>query len=468
MQDDFLDRPLRYLHNNRNRHLDELTEFLRVPSVSALSEHADDMVTAARWLQARLQAAGFAESRVDATPGHPIVYAATRADPDKPTVLIYGHYDVQPVDPEEAWISPPFAPAVREDAVYARGASDDKGQVLMQIMAAEAWLQTGDLPVNLIVLIEGEEEIGSPHLPDYIRARHGALAADVAVISDTPMFADEVPAICYGLRGLAALDIDVAGPAQDLHSGVFGGSVLNPAHALATVIASLHTADGRVAVDGFYDGVEPLTDRERDAFRSLPFDENAFLESTGSPALFGEPGYTTLERIWARPTLEVNGLWSGFTGEGRKTIIPAAAHAKITCRLVPRQDPAHVQESVARHLQAHCPPGVRLTVRLGEGDPGTLTPIDHPAVKWGERAIRRIYRKPPAFIRMGGSIPVVVTLAQELAIDTLLLGFALPTENFHAPNEHFHLKNFYRGAETLAVLWGLLGTGGKLSASPDS
>ncbi len=449
---------LQYLRSHHDQYLTDLTEFLSIASISSLTQHQKDVRTAAQWLRDRLIRAGMPNAHLDETPGHPVVVGSLIVDPNRPTVLIYGHYDVQPVDPLEKWVHPPFEPTVIDDILYARGSSDDKGQVYMQLVALEAWLKTsGSLPVNVKVLFEGEEEIGSLHLSDYIKSHQEDLRADFAVISDTPMFAAEVPAICYGLRGLAAIEVSLTGPFQDLHSGVYGGTVMNPAHALAGLIASLHNADGTVNIKGFYDGVERLTEKEQQAFQALPFDSEAFLASTGSPMLFGDPHFTPLERIWAQPTVEVNGMWSGFIGEGRKTIVPAEAHAKITCRLVPNQDPHHVLDMVEAHLKAHCPTGVRLHIERGEGDPGTKTPLNHPSVLAAEQAIEDIYHQKAAYIRMGGSIPVVVTFQEVLNMPTLLLGFALPDENFHAPNEHFHLNNFYRGAETLALLWNYVG-----------
>lgn len=445
---------LQYLRSHHDQYLADLTEFLSIASISSLTQHHQDVRSAASWLCERLIKAGMTNAHLDETPGNPLVVGSIIGDPHRPTILIYGHYDVQPVDPLEKWVHPPFAPAVVDDVLYARGSSDDKGQLYMQLVALEAWWKTvGTLPVNVKVLFEGEEEIGSIHLSQYIETHQKDLRADFAVISDTPMFAAEVPAVCYGLRGLAALEISVTGPFQDLHSGVYGGTVMNPAHALASLIASLHRLDGTVNVEGFYDGVEVLTEKEREAFQSLPFDHDTFLDSIGSPSLFGDPHFTPLERIWARPTVEVNGMWSGFIGEGRKTIVPAEAHAKITCRLVPYQDPQHVLDVIEAHLKSHCPQGVQLQIHRGEGDPGTKTPLDHPSVLAAEQAIEDIYHKKAAYIRMGGSIPVVVTFQEVLQMPTLLLGFALPDENFHAPNEHFHLNNFYRGAETLALLW---------------
>lgn len=457
MADTALDRVLSHLQSHREEHLEEVKEFLRIPSVSALTAHKPDVARAAEWLTARLKQAGFSNARMDPTPGNPVVVASSELKPDRPTILVYGHYDVQPVDPVESWHHGPFEPTVDDNILYARGSSDDKGQVFMQLVAAEAWQKIGQLPVNLKFLFEGEEEIGSQHLGEYIRAHQEDLAADLAVISDTPMYADGYPAVSYGLRGLAAMEITVRGPFQDLHSGGYGGAVMNPAHALAHLIDSLHDADGRVAVRGFYDHVDDLSAEERDALAKLPFDREAYRRELDVPELFGEAGYSVHEQTWARPTLEVNGMWSGFTGEGQKTIVPATAHAKLTCRLVPHQDPDAVLKAIEAHLRDHLPPGVRLTVDLHGGAPASITSLDHPAVKAAESAIETVYHTPASHIRMGGSIPVVVDFQEVLNIPTVLLGFALPNENFHAPNEHFHLDNFYRGAETVATLWQRLG-----------
>ncbi len=450
---------LAYLAEHRAEHLEELAAFLRIPSISSLPEHRDDVRRAAVWLADRLHQAGISSARVEETAGHPVVIGHYDSDPEAPTVLVYGHFDVQPVDPLDSWQHPPFEPVIRDDVLYARGASDDKGQVFMQLIAIEAWIKTvGRLPVNLRLLFEGEEEIGSVHLASFITEHAAQLGADFAVISDTPMFDQDVPAICYGLRGLASLEVTVSGPFQDLHSGVYGGTVANPAHALAHLIDSLHDKDGGIAISGFYDGADALTPRERDAFAALPFDEDAFRRALQVDQLFGEPTFSVLERTWARPTIEVNGMWSGFIGAGRKTIIPHQAHAKITCRLVPHQDPEAVLQAVTAHLYRHCPSGVRLRVEPGEASPATLTPLDHAAVSAAASAIHQVFNRDPQYIRMGGSIPVVVTLQEILKMPTILLGFALPNENFHAPNEHFHLANFHRGASTLAVFWNNVGT----------
>lgn len=457
MSESPLNRALSHLQSRREEHLGQLQEFLRIPSVSALTVHKPDLVRAAEWLRDRLKAAGFENARLDDTRGNPVVVASSEIRLDRPTVLVYGHYDVQPVDPVASWNHGPFEPTVDNNILYARGASDDKGQVFMQLIAAEAWQKTGGLPVNLKFLFEGEEEIGSVHLGEYIHNHRQDLAAELAVISDTPMYQEGYPAVSYGLRGLAALEITVQGPYQDLHSGGYGGTVMNPAHALAHLIDTLHDPSGKVAVAGFYDDVDPLSEEERAAFARLPFDAEQYRKSLQVPALFGEEGFSVNEQAWARPTLEVNGMWSGFTGEGQKTIVPASAHAKITCRLVPHQDPNDLLDRIEAHLRANLPVGVRLAVQRFHGAPASITPINHPAVKAAETAIESVYHTRASYIRMGGSIPVVVDFQEVLNIPTLLLGFALPDENFHAPNEHFHLANFYRGAETVATLWEQLG-----------
>jgi acetylornithine deacetylase/succinyl-diaminopimelate desuccinylase-like protein len=445
--------PETYLRTHRDAAVSSLGDLLRIPSVSALSGHRADVRRAAEWLATRLAAAGLVDAAVWDTAGHPVVTARTPGEDDRPTVLVYGHYDVQPVDPVEAWTSGPFDPTVRDGRLYARGAADDKGQLFMHILAAEACLAAGALPVRLQFVLEGEEEIGSPHFEEFVRSHQDLLQADAAVISDTPMHADGSPSICYGLRGLALLDVRVQGPDQDLHSGLFGGAVANPAHVLAELVASLHDADGRVAVDGFYDDVRALPPEEREALAALPFDAQGFVASTGSPAAAGESGYSLLERLWTRPTLDVNGMWSGFLGEGSKTIIPAYAAAKLSARLVPYQDPQRVLAAVTRHLERRCPDTVRLVVTAHGGSPAALTPLDHPLVAAARTALRAAYGRDPVNILMGGSIPAVTTFAEVLGIPTLLLGFALPEEHFHAPNEFLTLTNFWRGQETIAALW---------------
>jgi acetylornithine deacetylase/succinyl-diaminopimelate desuccinylase-like protein len=442
-----------YLAARREQAVAELVEWLAIPSVSSRPEAAADLERAAAWLAARLRRAGWSDAAPYATGGPPAVVAHGPKRPGRPTVLVYGHYDVQAAEPLVAWTTPPFAPAVRDGRIYARGAADDKGQVYLHVMAAEACAAADALPVNLTFLVEGEEEVGSPHLEAFLAAHRAELAADVAVVSDTPQLAPDVPSIGYGVRGLVELTVRVDGPRRDLHSGLFGGAVANPAHVLAGLLASLYTADGRVAVAQFYDGVREPDPDERALLAALPFDERAFLEETGAPAFYGEPGWSTLERVWVRPTLDVTRIVSGAVDDVGKTIIPAFAEATVTCRLVPDQDPDAVAAAVARHLVAACPPVVRITVRRGPATPAVVTPRSHPVVRAAADALAAVFGQPPAYIRMGGSIPAVALLSRVLGIPSVLLGFASPDEHFHAPDESFRLDNFYRGQETVAALW---------------
>ncbi len=449
----------RYLDAHGSEALEGLRAFLRLPTVSTLPEHAGDVRRGAEWLAERLRGIGLRGVRLMETAGHPTVYAEHREAPGRPTVLIYGHYDVQPPDPLDLWTTPPFDPQVRAGRLYARGSSDDKGQVWLHLLAIQALLETtGGLPVNVRLLIEGEEEIGSPGIVELLARHRAELASDLVVVSDTSFFAPGVPSISCGLRGLASLEVHVSGAKRDLHSGEFGGAVANPVHALAALIAGLHAPDGRVAVAGFYDGVRPASDAERHAFAQLPFDETAWSQAIGIAAPFGEPGYTTLERTWVRPTLEVNGMYGGFQGAGTKTIIPSSAHAKLTCRLVPDQDPAQVKQAVFRHLEAHCPPGVRLDIVDGEGAPASVIPADSPYVQAAGRALARAFGRAPVLTRTGGSIPVVPAFTHELGAPVVLMGFGLPDDRLHAPDESFSLENYRLGQRALAAFWLELGT----------
>lgn len=440
----------KYLSTERQNHLNELKQFLTIPSVSALSEHKDDVHKAAEWLVQSLENAGMENIEIMPTEGHPVVYADWLHAEGKPTVLIYGHYDVQPVDPLHLWETPPFEPHVRDNKIYARGASDDKGQTFMHIKALQAVLEVdGELPVNVKFCIEGEEEIGSPNLDSFVEQHKDKLAADVLIISDTPMLEKGKPAVCYGLRGLAGLQINVQGAKGDLHSGLYGGAVQNPIHALVQLLDSMRDADGQITIDGFYKRVIRMTDEERQAYKELNYDEEQVRQDLEVPELFGEKGYSFLERTWVRPTLEVNGIYGGFQGEGIKTVLPAEAHAKITCRLVPDQDPSEIVELIQQHIEKHTPPGVTITTEpFDKGNP-FVTPFDHPAIQAAGAAYEKAYGVKPAFTRMGGSIPIVETFGQTLNIPVVLMGFGLPEENFHAPNEHFHLENFDKGLRTI-------------------
>jgi acetylornithine deacetylase/succinyl-diaminopimelate desuccinylase-like protein len=375
-------------------------------------------------------------------------------------VLVYGHYDVQPADPLDAWTSTPFEPVLRDGNIVARGASDDKGQLYCHLAGARAHLKARrKLPVNLVFLIEGEEESGSVNLEHFIEANRERLACDAVVVSDSGQFAEGVPALTYGLRGLIYLEVTLTGPSRDLHSGTFGGAVRNPANELAALIAALHDAEGRVAVPGFYDDVRPLEGWEREAFARLPFDEEAFRRDLGVGALWGEEGYSTLERVWARPTLDVNGLWSGYTGEGAKTVLPSKASVKLSCRLVPDQDPDRMAALLEAHLQTLCPEGCSLTVRRLHGARPVLLPVDTPVVKAAQRAVERAFGTPPVFIREGGSIPVVETFGRVFGAPVVLLGFGRPDDRAHGPDEKLGLTDFRKGVRTSAWLWEELGRG---------
>lgn len=446
------------LSKHRETHLKQLSDYLSIPSISALSKHKPDMQRAAEWTAEQLKQAGLEHVEVVETDGHPVVYGDWLHAEDRPTVLIYGHYDVQPVDPLHLWETPPFEPSIRDGKIYARGATDDKGQVFMHIKAAEALLEAdGRLPVNLKFCIEGEEEIGSPHFGGFLKALGDKVAADIVVISDNPMLEKNKPNICYGLRGLCALQIDVKAAKGDLHSGLYGGGVPNAIHALSAILASFHDQDGRIAVEGFYDNVLPLTEEERESYRKLNYDETKTKEELGLKALYGEKGYSYLERVWARPTLEINGVYGGFQEEGIKTVIPSEAAAKLSCRLVPDQDPDEMLRLIEAHIARVTPPGVEVrTTRFDQGNP-FLTPYDHPAIKKAALAYERGYGVEPIFVRNGASIPIVETLSRLLDAPVVLMGFGLPDENFHAPNEHFNLDNFDQGLVTLCEYWLELG-----------
>lgn len=439
-----------YFKENRENHLQELFEFLSIPSISSLSEHKQDVERAAQWLKQQLEQLNIENVSIDETEGHPVVYGEWLHAEGKPTVLIYGHYDVQPVDPLNLWESEPFKPEIRQNKLYARGSSDDKGQVFMQLKAIEALFAIlGTLPVNVKFLYEGEEEIGSAHLPAYIEKNKEKLAADFVLISDTSMYAPGKPAICYGLRGLAGVQIDVRGANSDLHSGLYGGGVQNAVHALVEILASFRGINGKILVEGFYDDVRPLSEEERKAFAELQFDEESLKKELGVNELFGEEGYSFLERTWARPTLEINGIFGGFSGEGIKTVLPNEAGAKITCRLVPDQDPDKIIALLRKHVEKHTPKGVTVSVTEFDNGAPYLTPFDHPLIQTASRSYEKVYQVPTAFTRGGGSIPIVATFDQILNVPVVLMGFGLSTENFHAPNEHFHLENFDKGLRVL-------------------
>ena len=447
-----------YLATHHERIRTELFDFLRIPSVSARSEHDADTVRAAEWTAESLRKAGL-QATVHQTAGHPVVVGEWRGAPaGAPTILVYGHYDVQPAEPLELWTSPPFEPTVRDGRVYARGSVDDKGQLFLHVKALEAHLAVrGALPVNVIVLAEGEEEVGSEHLAPFIEANAEFLKADAVIISDSAMFAPGLPSILSSLRGLAYFQVDVQGPAQDLHSGSYGGAVVNPAMALARILATLHDANGRIAIPGFHDAVAEWPAHVREQMRSLPFDDEHFRAETGSPSLGGETGYTILEQLWTRPTCEVNGLLSGYTGEGAKTVLPAKAMAKVSCRLVPDQDPTVIEGLMKAHVARVAPPGVTVTVHHLHGGRPWRAELSGPLFDAARRSLGAAFGREPVVTGEGGSIPVVGDFARILGAPVLLVGFGLPGENAHAPDEWMSMENFTIGMRAIATLWDELG-----------
>ncbi len=456
MADPFADFDAHFEQTAKTR-LADYVDLLRIPSISTLPEHAADMRTAAQFLADHLTRAGLEHVEISPTPGHPVVYADWLHAGGAPTALVYGHYDVQPVDPLDLWKKPPFDPRVENGRVYARGASDDKSNVHIHLMAAQAWLALrGRLPLNLRFVFEGEEESGSENLDAWLEANRSRLAADVAIISDTGFFDGNLPAITVGLRGIMYAQVDVTGPDLDLHSGGFGGTVMNPANALARILASFHDDGGRVLVSGFYDDVQELSQRDRAEFARLPFDEEEYRRRIGVPALWGEPDFSVLERRGARPTLDVNGIWGGFQGEGAKTIIPAHAHAKVSCRLVPRQDPQRIFELVRDHVRRHTPAGVRAETTLIHGAPASLTSIDHPATQAAAACLRDVFGTEPVYVREGGSVPVTASFGSLLGLPVVLLGFTPPDDQAHAPNESMRLDNYEGGLRTVVRYWDAL------------
>jgi len=453
-----LDDVLSHLASRHDDILRELLEFASIPSVSTDPAHTADVAAAARWVAAKLTAAGPFAVRTIATRGNPVVYGEWLGAPGARTVLLYGHYDVQPADPLEKWHTPPFEPAVRDGRVYARGVSDDKGPMLIPVEVAQSYFATmGRLPVNVKCMFEGEEEIGSPSLDAFIREHKELLAADVVLSADGAMWRIDEPSLTVSSRGLASLELTISGASKDLHSGRHGGSVANPLHALARLIATLHDADGRVAVRGFYDRVRELSPAERAVITDLPFSEAAYAEQIGAAALFGEAGYSTLERQWTRPTLEVNGMWGGYQGPGSKTVIPSEAHAKITCRLVPDQDPREIIELVTKHLRTHAPAGTRLTVEAGDhGARAAHIDAEHFGLKAADAALRAVYGVAPLVVRMGGTVPIAELFQRHMGLDTVFFSFSTADEDYHAPNEFFRVHRLHEGLEAWARCWDLL------------
>ena len=456
-----------YLSAQQSRFVEELSDFLRIPSISSLASHAPDVERAGAWVQDRMRQAGVENVQQFATGGHPVVYGDWLHAGDRPTVMIYGHFDVQPVDPLDLWSHPPFEPVIKEGRIYARGASDDKGNMLVPILAVEALLKTtGRLPVNVKLFFEGQEEIGSPQLAQFVADHRERLSCDAVLSADGGQWGEDQPELVTGRRGLCALQIDVRGAAHDVHSGTYGGTFLNPIHALAAILASMHDSEGRVRVEGFYDDVRAFSESEREAFRAIPYDEADYIQKLGVPALFGEPGFSTYERSWIRPTLEVNGIWGGFQDEGIKTVIPSQAHAKISCRLVPDQDPDRVLEQVTAHIQRHAPRGVDVTV---QPIPGGAWPcevsLDHPANRAVEKVLRELYGKAPYITRMGGTIPVCGMFARFLSAPMISLAFGLKDEGIHAPDEFFRLSSFRRGQKAYCMALAAIADEGREGAS---
>jgi acetylornithine deacetylase/succinyl-diaminopimelate desuccinylase-like protein len=443
-----------YLDREQPRFVEEFLDFCRIPSVSSLPEHADDVRRAARWVADRVAAAGMEHVEILETGGHPMVTADFLHAPGQPTVLIYGHFDTQPADPLAAWDADPFDPQLKDGRVYARGASDDKGGMLAPILAVEALLRAeGTLPVNVKFFFEGEEEIGSPAMGAFVAANRERFACDMVLSADGTQWAEDRPSLTLAFKGLCALQIDVKGAHRDLHSGVFGGAVANPIHALAHILASMRGADGKILVEGFYDDVRDLTDDDRARIAAVGFDPDRYMRELQVDALYGEPGYTTLERAWARPTLEVNGIWGGFQGDGVKTVLPNEAHAKITCRLVADQTPSKVADLIEAHVHEVAPPGVQVTVRkFPQGAMPYEMPVDHPGNVAAAAVLRRLYGKEPYFVRLGGSLPVVGIFLASLGAYTIDLAFGLEDENQHAPNEFYRLSSLRRAQEAYALM----------------
>jgi acetylornithine deacetylase/succinyl-diaminopimelate desuccinylase-like protein len=438
-----------YQQKNKQRFLDELLELLRIPSVSARSEHKDDMQRCAQAVQKQLKNAGADKTEIYSTDGHAIVYGEKIIDANKPTVLVYGHYDVQPPDPLELWNSGPFEPVIKDSKIYARGSADDKGQFYMHVKAFETLTATNSLPVNIKFIIEGEEEIGSPNLAKFVKEHKDLLKADVILISDTSMLSLETPSMDVGVRGLSYIEIEVTGANRDLHSGVYGGAVANPITILSKMIASLHDENNHITIPGFYDDVVEATDEERKLMAKAPFDEDEYKKDLGIKELWGEKDYTTNERTGIRPTLEINGIWGGYTGEGSKTVLPSKAHAKISCRLVPNQKTDKITALLINHLESITPPSVDSKIIIHHGGEPYMTPIESKGYKAAAKAIETTFGKQPIPVRGGGSIPICSLFEQELGIKIIFMGFGLDSDNLHSPNEKYDLANYYKGIETI-------------------
>ena len=442
-----------YIEDNKDRFLAELFDLLRIPSVSADSRHKGDVRKAAEFIADKLKAAGADTVEVHETEGHPIVYGEKKSGKDLPTVLVYGHYDVQPPDPLELWDSPPFEPVIKNEKIYARGACDDKGQVYMHIKALEVMMKQGPLPCNIKFMIEGEEEVGSDNLGKFVVSNKELLKADVILISDTSIISLDHPSITVGLRGLSYMEVEVTGPNRDLHSGVYGGAVANPINTLCDMIHSLIDENGHITIPGFYDEVVDLSNKEREALNRAPFNLEEYKKDLGINEVKGENGYTTLERTGVRPTLDVNGIWGGYTGEGAKTVLPSKANAKISMRLVPDQSSHEITELFTKHIKAIAPPYVKVKVMAHHGGEPAVTPTDSPAYKAASSAFEEVWGKTPIPSRDGGSIPIVALFKKELGLNTVLMGFGLDSDAIHSPNEHYGIKNFLLGIETIVSFY---------------
>ncbi len=448
-----MNKAVKYLNDNKDKFLNELFDAIRIPSISSLKFHKPDMQRMAEALQKALLAAGVDKAEIIPSEGNPVVYAEKIIDPSKPTILIYGHYDVMPVDPIELWTSPPFEPEVRDGKIFARGADDDKGQSFMHIKAFEALVAADQLKLNVKFMIEGEEEIGSPSLEKWCVDHKEMLKADTILVSDTGMIAQDIPSITTGLRGLTYVEVKVTGPNRDLHSGIFGGAVANPANELAKIIASLTDDDNRITIPGFYDDVLIVSDAERAEMAKAPFNLEEYKKSLAVEAVSGEKGYSTNERTGIRPSLDVNGIWSGYTGEGAKTVLPSEAFAKISMRLVPNQDNEKISRMVKEHLESIAPPYIKVEVTPLHGGQGYVSPIDMPAYKAAEKAYTKAFGKKPVPTRSGGSIPIISTFEKVLGIKTILMGFGLESDAIHSPNENYPLFNFYKGIESIIYFY---------------
>ena len=441
-----MENVINYIKENEKTYIEELKEFLRIPSISTNQENKEDIKLAADFVAEKLKNAGMNRVEVHKTEGHPIVYGEWLGAPGKPTVLIYGHYDVQPVDPIELWDSPPFEPVIKDGKIYARGATDDKGQMYMHIKSVEAYFKTlGSLPLNVKFLIEGEEEVGSESLEIFINNNTELLKCDSVLISDTALYGPGIPTLTYGLRGLCYMEVEITGPNRDLHSGTFGGGVANPINILADIISKLQNKTGKITIPHFYDDVVKLTKKERDGFKALKFSEKKFAKQLGVAELKGEKGFTTLERIWARPTLDCNGIIGGFTAEGAKTVLPSVVTAKISMRLVPNQDPKKIEKNFERYIKSLVPKSVKVKIKSLHGAYPIVTPLDNPATVAAAKAMEKAFRKKIVYMREGGSVPIVTVFSKKLKVPVVLMGLGLNSENLHSPNEHFNLKHFQLG-----------------------